>query len=128
MELHAHWNAEVRGSRSATTATASRRSPRIGALDEPGGFGLFLVGRLADRWGVETDDGTTVWFVYGATDDARPVASPRRARAAPPSWKVTEVSDLRGDRLLVVHGELDIADGAGARATCSPACAITGTP
>ena len=25
------------------------------------------------------------------------------------SWKVTEVADLRGDRLLVVHGELDIA-------------------
>ncbi len=35
----------------------------MGALDEPGGFGLYLVGRLADRWGVETDDGTTVWFV-----------------------------------------------------------------
>jgi anti-sigma B factor antagonist len=27
----------------------------------------------------------------------------------PTSWKVTEVADLRGDRLLVVHGELDIA-------------------
>lgn len=27
----------------------------------------------------------------------------------PPEWKVTEVADLRGDRLLVVHGELDIA-------------------
>ena len=24
-------------------------------------------------------------------------------------WKVTEVADLRGDRLLIVHGELDIA-------------------
>src|SRR5262249_30561122 len=27
----------------------------------------------------------------------------------PTSWKVTEVSDLRGDRTLVLHGELDIA-------------------
>lgn len=27
----------------------------------------------------------------------------------PSSWKVTEVADLRGNRLLVVHGELDIA-------------------
>jgi anti-sigma B factor antagonist len=27
----------------------------------------------------------------------------------PTSWKVTEVADLRGDRLLVLHGELDIA-------------------
>jgi anti-anti-sigma factor len=25
------------------------------------------------------------------------------------SWKVTEVADLRGDRLLVLQGELDIA-------------------
>jgi anti-sigma regulatory factor (Ser/Thr protein kinase) len=35
----------------------------MGELDEPGGYGLFLVGRLADRWGVETDDATRVWFV-----------------------------------------------------------------
>ena len=27
----------------------------------------------------------------------------------PSRWKVTEVADLRGDRLLVLHGELDIA-------------------
>jgi anti-anti-sigma factor len=27
----------------------------------------------------------------------------------PSSWKVTEVADLRGDRLLILHGELDIA-------------------
>jgi anti-sigma B factor antagonist len=27
----------------------------------------------------------------------------------PASWKITEVADLRGDRTLVVHGELDIA-------------------
>lgn len=26
-----------------------------------GGFGLFLVDRLADRWGVSTEDGTRVW-------------------------------------------------------------------
>jgi anti-sigma B factor antagonist len=30
--------------------------------------------------------------------------------SGPPSrWKVTEVADLRGDRLILVHGELDIA-------------------
>jgi anti-sigma regulatory factor (Ser/Thr protein kinase) len=29
---------------------------------EPGGWGLVLVERLADRWGVETDDETMVWF------------------------------------------------------------------
>ncbi len=27
-----------------------------------GGFGLFLVERMASRWGVETGDGTRVWF------------------------------------------------------------------
>jgi anti-sigma regulatory factor (Ser/Thr protein kinase) len=27
-----------------------------------GGYGLFLVERMASRWGVETDDGTRVWF------------------------------------------------------------------
>ena len=38
-------------------------APRLGAPNEPGGFGLCRIGRLADRWGVDTDDGTTVWFV-----------------------------------------------------------------
>jgi anti-sigma regulatory factor (Ser/Thr protein kinase) len=27
-----------------------------------GGFGLFLVERIATRWGVDTRDGTRVWF------------------------------------------------------------------
>jgi anti-sigma regulatory factor (Ser/Thr protein kinase) len=27
-----------------------------------GGFGLFLVERMASRWGVDTHDGTRVWF------------------------------------------------------------------
>ena len=27
-----------------------------------GGFGLFLVERMANRWGVEARDGTRVWF------------------------------------------------------------------
>ena len=62
MEVHAHWNAEVRVEVS-DHGDGSRRSRASAALDEPGGFGLFLVGRLADRWGVETDGGTTVWFV-----------------------------------------------------------------
>jgi anti-sigma regulatory factor (Ser/Thr protein kinase) len=35
---------------------------RSAAPEEPGGYGLFLVGRLADRWGVETDHFTCVWF------------------------------------------------------------------
>ncbi len=44
--------------------------PRSGDLEDPGGFGLYLVGRLADRWGVETDDATRVWFVLGRSGGA----------------------------------------------------------
>jgi anti-sigma regulatory factor (Ser/Thr protein kinase) len=62
VELHASWNSEVRVEVS-DHGEGFTPGPRFGALDEPGGFGLFLIGRLADRWGVETDGGTTVWFV-----------------------------------------------------------------
>jgi len=31
-------------------------------LTEPGGWGLFLVEQLAERWGVERGDTTRVWF------------------------------------------------------------------
>ena len=40
------------------------------APDEPRGISLFLVERMASRWGVDTADGTRVWFeldlVHGA--------------------------------------------------------------
>jgi anti-sigma regulatory factor (Ser/Thr protein kinase) len=62
VELSAYWNSEVRISVS-DHGNGFTPHPRAEALDEAGGFGLYLVGRLADRWGVETDDGTTVWFV-----------------------------------------------------------------
>jgi anti-sigma regulatory factor (Ser/Thr protein kinase) len=62
LELHASWNGEVRVE-VCDHGEGFAPAPRLGALDEPGGFGLYLVGRLADRWGVETADGTTVWFV-----------------------------------------------------------------
>ena len=36
---------------------------RVGGQDEASGWGLFLVDRLADRWGVARDgDHTRVWF------------------------------------------------------------------
>jgi anti-sigma regulatory factor (Ser/Thr protein kinase) len=62
VELHAHWNSEVR-IEVVDHGEGFAPGPRLGGLDEPGGFGLFLVGQLADRWGVETNGGTTVWFV-----------------------------------------------------------------
>lgn len=36
--------------------------PRALEPDEVGGWGLFLVERLAGRWGVSCGGGTTVWF------------------------------------------------------------------
>jgi anti-sigma regulatory factor (Ser/Thr protein kinase) len=36
------------------------RAPKPRGAD--GGYGLFLVERMASRWGVDTDDGTRVWF------------------------------------------------------------------
>jgi anti-sigma regulatory factor (Ser/Thr protein kinase) len=62
VELHASWNSEVRVE-VCDRGDGFTPHPRMRALDEPGGFGLYLIGRLADRWGVETDEGTTVWFV-----------------------------------------------------------------
>ena len=62
VELSAQWNSEVRVE-VCDRGSGFSPHPRMGGLDEPGGFGLYLVGRLADRWGVETDEGTTVWFV-----------------------------------------------------------------
>lgn len=62
VELHATWNSEIRVA-VQDRGEGFSPAPRVDPLDEPGGFGLYLVGRLADRWGVEIDDGTTVWFV-----------------------------------------------------------------
>jgi anti-sigma regulatory factor (Ser/Thr protein kinase) len=39
-----------------------RPTARTKAQDEAGGWGLHLVDRLADRWGVETGRRTRVWF------------------------------------------------------------------
>lgn len=35
---------------------------RQGDLELEGGWGLYLVDRLADRWGVANDEGTQVWL------------------------------------------------------------------
>ena len=37
-------------------------SGREREIDEPGGWGLVLVERMAKRWGVERDERTCVWF------------------------------------------------------------------
>jgi anti-sigma regulatory factor (Ser/Thr protein kinase) len=62
VELHMSWNSEIRVA-VQDSGDGFSPAPRVGGPGDPGGFGLYLVGQLADRWGVETDDGTTVWFV-----------------------------------------------------------------
>ena len=62
VEIHASWNSEIR-IEVVDHGRGFIPAPRDRAPDEPGGFGLLLVGRLADRWGVERDDATRVWFV-----------------------------------------------------------------
>jgi anti-sigma regulatory factor (Ser/Thr protein kinase) len=69
LEVRARWNSEVRVE-VVDHGDGFIPRPRAGDLAEPGGFGLYLVGRLADRWGVETDDTTCVWFVLGRTPSA----------------------------------------------------------
>ena len=50
-----------RGAR--TRGRASTRPPPARPRDDRGGWGLFLVERLSDRWGTARDaDGTRVWF------------------------------------------------------------------
>jgi anti-sigma regulatory factor (Ser/Thr protein kinase) len=45
--------------RGAGFAPDSKPTPH---LDRPGGWGLCLVDRLAERWGVQAGDPTSVWF------------------------------------------------------------------
>jgi anti-sigma regulatory factor (Ser/Thr protein kinase) len=61
VEVHASWNSIVRVE-VIDRGDGFTPSPREKPLEEPGGYGLVLVGSLADRWGVETEDRTTVWF------------------------------------------------------------------
>jgi anti-sigma regulatory factor (Ser/Thr protein kinase) len=62
VEVHVAWGSEVR-IEVVDRGHGFTPVPRAGSFDEPGGFGLYLIGRLADRWGVETNASTRVWFV-----------------------------------------------------------------
>lgn len=41
--------------------------PRMAAADDPGGWGLYLVEQLAQRWGVRRNGFTRVWFSLAAS-------------------------------------------------------------
>jgi anti-sigma regulatory factor (Ser/Thr protein kinase) len=42
--------------------TKRTRSTSLHSEEPPGGWGLLLVGEIADRWGIDSNDGTCVWF------------------------------------------------------------------
>lgn len=69
LEVRARWDDEVRVE-VIDHGGGFAPSPRSGGREEPGGFGLYLVGRLADRWGVDSNDITCVWFVLGGAGTA----------------------------------------------------------
>ena len=59
---------EVRATADGVPAQISDCGPgfapreRTAEIDEPGGWGLVLVERVAQRWGVERAERTSVWF------------------------------------------------------------------
>jgi anti-sigma regulatory factor (Ser/Thr protein kinase) len=61
VELRAAWNDEIRVE-VIDRGEGFVPHPRVASSSEPGGFGLYLVGRLAARWGVESNGATRVWF------------------------------------------------------------------
>jgi anti-sigma regulatory factor (Ser/Thr protein kinase) len=60
--------ATERGLRAQVTDPGTGFAPtgRRREIDEPGGWGLVLVERLAAAWGVEHDERTRVWFELSA--------------------------------------------------------------
>jgi anti-sigma regulatory factor (Ser/Thr protein kinase) len=61
LEVRASWDVHVRVE-VVDYGDGFAPLPRLRDLDEPGGYGLYLVGSLAGSWGVESNDHTTVWF------------------------------------------------------------------
>ena len=63
---------EVRATPDGVRAQVSDSGPafaprgRTKGIEEPGGWGLVLVERVAQRWGVERAERTIVWFVGAA--------------------------------------------------------------
>jgi anti-sigma regulatory factor (Ser/Thr protein kinase) len=49
--------------------------PRVAGSQEDSGWGLYLVGRLAERWGVSSDGSTMIWFEIPLRRSADDIAS-----------------------------------------------------
>jgi serine/threonine-protein kinase RsbW len=53
--------------------TKRTRSRELDSDEPPGGWGLMLVGELAERWGIDSEQGTCVWFELNAHPEAAAV-------------------------------------------------------
>jgi anti-sigma regulatory factor (Ser/Thr protein kinase) len=62
--IHIELRSTPTGVRAQVSDTGPGFAPsgRDRDIDEPGGWGLVLVERIAKRWGVDRDDSTSVWF------------------------------------------------------------------
>ena len=51
------------------------RSPSLDSDEPPGGWGLLLVGEIADSWGISVEGTTCVWFEIATAEDRTPIAA-----------------------------------------------------
>ncbi|GAC1322239.1 MAG: hypothetical protein NVSMB25_17110 [Thermoleophilaceae bacterium] len=65
--------------------------PSLG--DETGGWGLFIVDRLSDRWGVDHDGGTRVWFEMAVRAEQEAGALRRRSPDSEPRRRDRDEDD-----------------------------------
>jgi anti-sigma regulatory factor (Ser/Thr protein kinase) len=81
--------------------------PRRPERGDDSGWGLFIVDRLAHRWGVEREgDGTRVWFEMGARESSREPAPEARAAVsaeATPVVQQTREHDRRRGPMARLH-------------------------
>ena len=78
---------------------------RDAALDEPGGWGLFIVERLSDRWGVSQNGETCVWFELERDEPALRERVPCRNGSAESSTQLVR-TEGGGPAVCGVCGEL----------------------
>jgi anti-sigma regulatory factor (Ser/Thr protein kinase) len=68
-----HVRAAVRGGTLRVEVTDEGRGftlrPRTASSAEDSGWGLYLVAQVADRWGVSSDGGSSVWFEIDARSE-----------------------------------------------------------
>jgi len=68
--------------RVAVTDLGSGFDPMTPSPGDESGFGLYIVDRLSDRWGVERGDRTCVWFEMALRAEAASETRSRRGRTS----------------------------------------------